>query len=68
MSRKNNKTKKKKHILLKMLLFILIMMVMFIGGFVGYSTYKNGWGVKGIIQTAMGQDPKKLENLEPFTV
>ena len=68
MSRKNNKTKKKKHIVLKMLLFILIMMVMFIGGFVGYSTYKNGWGVKGIIQTAMGQDPKKLENLDPFTV
>ena len=68
MSRKNNKTKKKKHILLKMLLFILIMMVMFIGGFVGYSTYKNGWGVKGIIQTAMGQDSKKLENLDPFTV
>ncbi len=68
MSRKNNKTKKKKHIVLKMLLFILIMMIMFIGGFVGYSTYKNGWGVKGIIQTAMGQDPKKLENLDPFTV
>ena len=44
------------------------MMVMFIGGFVGYSTYKNGWGVKGIIQTAMGQDSKKLENLDPFTV
>lgn len=68
MSRKNNKTKKKKHIILKMLLFILIMMIMFIGGFVGYSTYKNGWGVKGIIQTAMGQDAKKLENLDPFTV
>ena len=66
MSRKNKK--KKKHILLKMLLFILIMMVLFIGGFVGYSTYKNGWGVKGIIQTAMGQDAKKLENLDPFTV
>ena len=68
MSRKRNRTKKKKHIVLKLLLFILLMMVMFIGGFVGYSTYKNGWGVKGIIQTAMGQDPKKLENLEPFTV
>ena len=65
---RNKKTKKKKHIILKLLLFILTVMVLFIGGFVGYSTYKNGWGVKGIIQTAMGQDEKKLANLEPFTV
>ena len=64
----SKKVKKKKHILLKILLFILLIMVLFIGGFVGYSTYKNGWGVKGIIQTAMGQDAKKLENLDPFTV
>ena len=64
----SKKRKKKKHILLKILLFILTCMVLFIGGFVGYSTYKNGWGVKGIIQTAMGQDEKKLKNLEPFTV
>ena len=65
---RKKKTKKKKHIILKLLLFILTVMVLFIGGFVGYSTYKNGWGVKGIIQTAMGQDEKKLANLEPFTV
>ena len=64
----SKKVKKKKHILLKILLFILLIMVLFIGGFVGYSTYKNGWGVKGMIQTAMGQDAKKLENLDPFTV
>ena len=30
--------------------------------------YKNGWGVKSLIQTAMGQSEKKLQNLEPFTV
>lgn len=64
----SKKAKKKRHIFLKTLLFILTFMVLFIGGFVGYSTYKNGWGVKGIIQTAMGQDAKKLENLDPFTV
>ena len=69
MSKKERKKKtKKKHIILKFLLFILTVMILFIGGFVGYSTYKNGWGVKGIIQTAMGQDEKKLANLEPFTV
>ena len=30
--------------------------------------YKNGWGVKSLIQTAMGQSEKKLQNLDPFTV
>ena len=65
---KNKKKKKKKHLVLKFLLFILFLMVMFIGGFVGYSTYKNGWGVKGIIQTALGKDEEKLADLDPFTV
>ncbi len=63
-----NKKIKKKHRALKVLLIILLMIVLFIGGFIGYSTYKNGWGLKGMIQTAVGQDEKKLQNLEPFTV
>ncbi len=44
------------------------MVILFIAGFVGYSAYKNGWGVKGMIQTAMGQDEKKLADLDPLTV
>lgn len=64
---KSNKHKKK-HILLKFFLFVIIMAILFAGGFIGYSIYKNGWGVKSIIQTAMGQDEKKLANLDPFTV
>lgn len=63
-----NKKIKKKHRALKVLLIMLLMIVLFIGGFIGYSTYKNGWGLKGMIQTAVGQDEKKLQNLEPFTV
>ena len=59
---------KKKHRVLKAFLIIRFMILLFIAGFVGYSTYKNGWGVKSIIQTAMGQDEQKLENLDPFTV
>ena len=65
---KKKKKKKKKHIVLKFLLFVLFLMAVFIGGFVGYSTYKNGWGVKGIIQTALGKDEEKLADLDPFTV
>lgn len=65
MSKKN---KKKKHRVRKVVISVLLMLIIFVLAFVTYSTYKNGWGVKGIIQTAMGQSEKKLENLDPFTV
>ena len=67
--KKNSKNKKKHRILKAFLVIILILiLIALIGGFVGYSVYKNGWGVKSLIQTAMGQSEKKLQNLEPFTV
>ncbi len=68
MSKKEKKKTKKKNKVLRVLLIILLMIILFIAGFVGYSTYKNGWGVKGMIQTAMGQDEKKLAELDPLTV
>ena len=64
---KNKKTKKKNKVL-RVFLIILLMIALFIAGFVGYSAYKNGWGVKGMIQTAMGQDETKLADLDPLTV
>lgn len=65
---KKNSKNKKKHRILKAFLVIILILIALIGGFVGYSVYKNGWGVKSLIQTAMGQSDKKLQNLEPFTV
>lgn len=65
---KKNSKNKKKHRILKTFLVIILILIALIGGFVGYSVYKNGWGVKSLIQTAMGQSEKKLQNLEPFTV
>lgn len=65
---KKNRENKKKHRILKAFLVIILILIALIGGFVGYSVYKNGWGVKSLIQTAMGQSEKKLQNLEPFTV
>ena len=64
---KNKKTKKKNKVL-RVFLIMLLMIALFIAGFVGYSAYKNGWGVKGMIQTAMGQDETKLADLDPLTV
>jgi len=63
-----NKKVKKKHRVLKVFLFILLMIVLFIGGFLGYSVYKNGWGLKGILQTVTGQSEEKLKSLEEFKV
>ena len=65
----NKKTRrKKKNRFLKAFLIVILLVILFFAGFVGYSTYKNGWGIKGLIQTAMGQDEKKLKDLKPFTV
>ena len=64
----NKKKKKKKHRVLKVFLIILLMIALFIGGFLGYSTFKNGWGLKGILQTVTGQSEEKLKNLEEFKV
>ena len=63
-----NKKNRKKHRILKTFLVIIVLIILFVAGFVGYSTFRNGWGVKGLIQTAMGQDEKKLADLDPFTV
>lgn len=62
------KAKKKKHKFGRIVLRIVLILVIIIACFIGYSTFKNGWGLQGILQTAMGQDKHTLENLEPLTV
>ena len=63
------KPKKGKMGLLKKILIsflsIILLVVILICGFIAYSTLKNGWGVRGLIQTAVGSE-KKLEELEEF--
>lgn len=69
--KKEKKDKPKKHKILraigKFFLISIILIVLFIGGFVGYSVYKNGWGLQGLIQTAVGSDTA-LEDLEEFRI
>ena len=62
------KQKKKKHIFLKIIAFIFLMVFLIVGGFIGFSTIKNGWGVQGLIKTMVGFDETKLADLDPFTV
>lgn len=66
--RNKKQSKKKKSKFGRIFLKIILVLVIFIVGFIGYSTLKNGWGLQGILQTAMGQDKHTLENLDPLTV
>lgn len=69
--KRNNKGKKENKILkfiAKVIITIIILGALFVGGFVGYSVYKNGWGLKGLLQTAVGQSDEQLKELEEFRV
>ena len=70
--KEGKKIKKKKHkilrFLLKTILIIILLFILFLGGFVGYSVYKNGWGWRALLQTAVGQSEEKLQELEEFRV
>ena len=66
---KEEKKKKKHPILrgiLKFFLVIILLIILFVGGFIGYSTYKYGWGWTGLIKTAVGSTVDKPEELEEF--
>ena len=64
--------KKKKHpilkVILRILLIILIIVVLFVGGFIGYSTFKNGWGLQGMLKTMVGSTVKNPEELGDLRV
>ena len=62
---KNNINKKKG---LKIFLIILLIICIIIASYVAYSTYKNGWGLSGMIATAIGHESKTKDNLEEFRV
>ena len=71
-NKKNNryktKQRKKKGRVGKIILGIFLILVISALVFVVYSTLKNGWGFQGLLQTAMGQDRRTLENLDPLTI
>ncbi len=66
--RGKNKRQKKKHKVLKAFLILLLLIAIVIGAFVAYSTWKNGWGITGMIQTALGHDQDTVKTMEEFKV
>lgn len=65
---KHEKKTKKGHKVLKVILAILLIIFVIIGGFVSYSTYKNGWGWQGLLATMMGHDQNTLKDLGEFRI
>ena len=66
------KEEKKKHRILrkigKFFLILILIIILFVVGFVGYSTYKNGWGWTGLLKTAVGSEVEEPEELGEFQV
>lgn len=69
MSRKQKKQENKKsHKVLKVILTILIIILVVLGGFVSYSTYKNGWGWQGLLATMMGHNQETVKEMDEFQI
>ncbi len=66
--KKMKKKAKKRFRVLKFFLLLILIVIMAIGGFVVYSGYKNGWGIKGMIATVVGHDQETLKNLDELRV
>lgn len=60
------KKNKKRKILLKMFLVLLIILLIAVV-YITYKTYKNGWGIKGLVSTLVGHDANTLEELDEIT-
>ena len=63
-----DKKRKKKHRVLKAILTFLVIFLVLLGGFVSYSTLKNGWGWQGLLATMMGHNQETVEDLDEFKI
>ena len=65
-NRNRRKTKAKKSTGKKILIGILIVLLLGIAWFT-YRTYKNGWGLSGMLATVVGHDENTKKNYSGFT-
>ena len=67
-SEKYRKSPKRRSKIIPKILVILAAILIFISLFLAYSTYKNGWGVQGILATMMGHDQTTKKDLGEIKV
>ena len=65
---KNNKNtkQKKKMKRWKKVLLVLFLILLIAGGVFAYRVYRNGWGLSGMLATAVGHDEETKKNLGEF--
>lgn len=66
-NQKNRNKKKKMKTWKKVLIVILLLLLAFAGWFT-YRTYKNGWGLSGMLATVVGHDENTKKNLPELKV
>lgn len=68
MGRGRRVKEKKKSKIGKIILSFILIIIIGVGSYLGYSIYKNGGGVQGILATMLGQNIQELEDVEPINV
>lgn len=63
-----NKKPKKKMKTWKKVLLIFLLIILIAGGVFAYKTYKNGWGLSGMLATVVGHDENTKKNLGELQV
>lgn len=65
---KKNKEKKKKKGFGKVFIVFMLIVIVIFGAYMGYSIYKNGGGLQGVLATVLGQDMDELQDLDTMHV
>ena len=63
-----NKNKNKKSSVGKWIIIFLLLIITLLGAFFGYTVYKNGGGLQGVLATVLGQDMDELEDLDTINI
>lgn len=63
---KKEESKKKKHKIIKRILLGILCAIIIAGAVFAYKVYKNGWGIKGVVSTAIGVDTNQVKNMPPI--
>lgn len=62
------KEKNKKSHIGKFIIILILLLIMCLGSFFGYTVYKNGGGLQGVLATVLGQDMEQLEDLDAINI
>lgn len=66
--KRNRRKNKKRNKVGKIILIIIALVLIIAGAWFAYRTYKNGWGLSGMLATVVGHDENTKKNLDEIKV